>query len=320
VNGQPTCTSTPKACIPASQCEVVQPCIEDSQPFACITKPLCGTIQPVDVCLREICVENATGAFCDIVRNPALTCDDSDPCTSNDCVNGTCVNINCPTNDTCVPGTCTNGTCVYAPFPCDDNNLCTNDTCVVDTNGKPTCTHPDVVCPETDFCLVQTCSPATGCVSSARICLLNSSCLFIDSDGSKTTAAVCSDPVCSKSASSPYIDCTTKIQNDNPQTSSSIAATNCDVYQCVNGTCTYEVRKCPNTLTIVVATASIGAAVIAGIIIAIVACVGLSGGAVLAVANRANLGDNANIMNNPLFKPSQTAFENPLNSQGANRS
>jgi len=297
----------------------VDPCVEDGQPFACLTKPLCGRIQPADVCLEEICQENATGAFCVTTRNPALVCDDSDPCTSNDCVNGTCVNINCPTDDPCNPGTCTNGTCAYAPFPCDDNNLCTNDTCVLDNNGKPTCQNTDVVCPSPDFCQVQTCSPATGCISSARICLLNESCLFINADGVKRTEAKCSDAVCSESSSSPYIDCATLKQNDNVATTTNIAATNCDVYQCANGTCTYEVRKCPNTLTVVAVTAGIGAAIIAGIIIGIVACVGLSGGAVLAVANRAGLGDNANIINNPLFKPQQNSFENPLASVGPTR-
>jgi hypothetical protein len=136
--------------------------------------------------------------------------------------------------------------------------------------------------------------------------------LFVNADGSKITAAKCSDPVCSNSAGSPYIDCSTLKQNDDAQTSTSIAATNCDVYQCSNGTCTYEIRKCPNTLTVVAVTAGIGAAIIAGIIIGIIACVGLTGGAVVAVANRANIGDNGNIMNNPLFKPTQTSFENPL--------
>ena len=75
-------------------------------------------------------------------------CNDSNPCTADTCVSGTCQHAsvangtactddgNVCTNDVCASGTCThpNNTA-----PCqDDGNACTNDVC-----SGGVCTHPD---------------------------------------------------------------------------------------------------------------------------------------------------------------------------------
>jgi len=64
--------------------------------------------------------------------------------------------------------------------------------------------------------------------------------------------------------------------------------------------------------TVALVAGALGTAAVVGIIIAVVACVGLSGGATLAVYSKVGDGDLGAVSNNPLFKPSGNSQVNPL--------
>lgn len=61
-------------------------------------------------------------------------CDDSDPCTTNEC-DGVCVYkpMDCDDGNACTADTCSGGSCVNTDTTsdCDDGNICTTDTCDV---------------------------------------------------------------------------------------------------------------------------------------------------------------------------------------------
>ncbi|WP_050431981.1 thrombospondin type 3 repeat-containing protein [Chondromyces crocatus] len=118
-----------------------------------------------DTCVNDTCVRS----------NNNLSCNDGNACTENDaCVNGACVPgapKTCPAIDACHDvGTCnpSNGMCSTPNrpngTPCTDSNACTQtDTC---QNGVCTGSNP-VVCPPPAVCHLQgTCSPATGACAS----------------------------------------------------------------------------------------------------------------------------------------------------------
>ena len=98
-------------------------------------------------------------------------CDDGDPCTTDTCVDGGCVNTNntlpcddgdeCNTDDTCADGTCVGG----PPLDCDDGNVCTDDDCYpetgcVSTNNTEPCDDGDA-CTTGDICAAGACVPGT---------------------------------------------------------------------------------------------------------------------------------------------------------------
>ncbi len=99
-------------------------------------------------------VSNDCGSDSETGYITATGCDDGDPCTTDTCVNGTCVNtpINCDDEDPCTTDTCVNGTCVNTPINCDDEDPCTIDSCV---DGE--CVHIPKDCDDGDPCTIDTC-------------------------------------------------------------------------------------------------------------------------------------------------------------------
>ncbi len=123
-------------------------------------------------------------------------CDDSDQCTNDACVSGSCTNTAtvppaCDDNDMCTIDGCTADACTNTatvPPACDDNEICTTDSCTADTctntnNTEPcddgdlcttsdacsggTCDGTAVDCDDNDACTTDACDPATGaCVNS----------------------------------------------------------------------------------------------------------------------------------------------------------
>lgn len=59
-------------------------------------------------------------------------CDDTDPCTDDTCLAGSCTNTarSCAVDDKCLAGFCdASGACATAAVSCDDSNVCTDDAC-----------------------------------------------------------------------------------------------------------------------------------------------------------------------------------------------
>jgi hypothetical protein len=88
----------------------------------------------------------------------------------------------------------------------------------------------------------------------------------------------------------------------------------CDPKQ--KGKCDIIKRECAVDATVSIVIGALSTAAVVGIIIAVVACVGLSSGASLAVYNKMGDGDLGAVSNNPLFKPSGNEQVNPLFREG----
>jgi hypothetical protein len=141
-----------------------------------------------NVCTDDSCVAGT----CSYANNTA-PCDDSDACTTSDtCSGGICVGgspLNCDDADVCTDDSCNPATgCVYAnnTAPCDDSDACTtSDTCSggICVGGSP------LNCDDADVCTDDSCNPATGCVYT------NNTAPCDDSDAC-TTSDTCSGGIC----------------------------------------------------------------------------------------------------------------------------
>ena len=116
-------------------------------------------------------------------------CNDSNPCTLDECRGGFCVNTAAPDGTVCdddtfcmLPGQCLAGVCEgIVENDCDDDNPCTDDAC----NGDGTCayTHNTATCDDGVACTIETCNLLLGCLEIPD----NTLC----SDGVGCTADVC---------------------------------------------------------------------------------------------------------------------------------
>ncbi|KAN0045340.1 hypothetical protein ACTA71_005717 [Dictyostelium dimigraforme] len=234
------CNATLNAC----QHDIIPDCISCSN-IGCLT---------TDKCFPQSC--SADGKSC--VTN-TKSCDDSDPCTTDTCSNGSCFHqiipncINCGGNqcfstDKCNPTKCGDDgeSCVQSPILCDDKNHCTNDIC---TNGYcisnpvPNCIDcSDTACVTTDFCNIQVCSPdGKSCVSSPKNCSDNN---FCTTDSCNSPDGICShsipDPKClsCKSTSCTTMDdCLVQVCNDNGDGCKSIPKDCDDKNPCTQDSC-----------------------------------------------------------------------------------
>ncbi|HET9480727.1 MAG TPA: hypothetical protein VFP98_03140, partial [Candidatus Polarisedimenticolia bacterium] len=77
--------------------------------------------------------------------NPAVSCDDGNPCTLDSCSNGACLAEE------------------LFGVACDDGNLCTVDErCGRDAAGTPVCLGNPLDCNDNDICTADICDPAFG--------------------------------------------------------------------------------------------------------------------------------------------------------------
>ncbi len=178
---------TTDSCAPAFGCQYVN----NTNP--CSDGNLCTT---GDVCSNGACVATPTvcgdGNACNGIEtcNPSSgacqggtppSCDDGDPCTTDDCSEavGCTIEFNtapcddgnaCTTGDTCNDGTCEPGGAVQ----CDDGNLCTGTETCDPEEGCHAGTPPS--CNDGNACTDDTCTPGSGCSSEAVVCDDNNAC------------------------------------------------------------------------------------------------------------------------------------------------
>jgi len=287
------CSYSNKTCLPASICEEVTPCVEDGQPYVCAPQSVCP--MSTDRCVSIVCNASATDPTELCVNVSTVDCNDNNNCTVDTCIDGTCTYTQCPFTDLCLPSACnsSNFTCFITPVACNDYNACTNDTCF---NGS--CVYAPIVCNDNDACTTDSCDRNVGCLFQTRSCLLNQSCAFDNPDDPNIHANFI--------AGQQRNPC----KNDN-------STSDCDSFLCANQTCIYTEHHCNNYLsTAEIIGTSIGGAVIAGIVIAICVCIGVSGGGAYAVFAGAGPDGQANVINNPLFKGKGGEGFNPLHKGG----
>ncbi len=167
------------------------------------------------------------------------TCDDGNPCTSDQCDGkGGCYYYNVPN---CAPVCKSNQ-------DCNDGNACTTDAC----SASGQCVHGPVACPpSTDVCVKTYCDPTVGCTSvqdpnCASVCHADSQC----DDGNVCTKDACQNGACIHYANP---GCCTS-DADCPATPDCCVKSYCDptVRQCVTSTsscddgnpCTTDACKC----------------------------------------------------------------------------
>jgi hypothetical protein len=156
------------SCDPEVGCRFIHntnPCNDGN---ACTTGDQCllGTCRggPPPVCNdNNQCTDDSCSVTtgCVFSRDDTNTCDDGNPCATNDvCVNRVCVAgtpIDCNDNVACTIDSCSSGTCIHTPNNslCGDNQFCNgSETCSVALGGCVSGTPPcNGACNETaDAC------------------------------------------------------------------------------------------------------------------------------------------------------------------------
>jgi subtilisin family serine protease len=168
-----------------------------------------GSLTPAEVrqIIRDGAIDMGTAGFdraygygrIDVLNSLALVgpqcsvpadCDDSDPCTIDDCVGGVCSNtpIDCADSDPCTTDYCSGGVCYNDPIDCNDSDPCTtdycsggvcyndpidcgdSDACTTDYCAGGTCYNDPITCDDSDLCTTDTCDPGSGCVFTPIEC------------------------------------------------------------------------------------------------------------------------------------------------------
>ncbi|GAM23199.1 hypothetical protein SAMD00019534_063740 [Acytostelium subglobosum LB1] len=303
------CQHTPMPCgeckqCNAGQCQEIQGCQSCSSPCQ----------SPNDLCKEAFCLNNGTcsirdksgsdGNSCTIdscdpsdgsIKHVLMDCASSaDGCHTAQCVEGQCVStpVNCSDGNVCTIDSCANGTCVFAANTCDDGNPCTVDSCSEQTG----CINTPLSCPTNNMCEVASCNSTSGlCQLAPRQCPQPSDFCRV---------AVCDNTVGCVEIDRPCIA-------DDP--SCQFGRCNNVSNQCEFVNYTPLPFRCQSTAVKV--GVSIGAAAIAGIILAGAVAIGLAifGGKKgyeywKMSQDQRIAGSN----NNPLYEPSPNNQENPL--------
>lgn len=148
-----------------------------------------------DVCTVDGCISE-TGE-CTHLLVSAIPCDDLNACTTNDiCQSGVCIGIGllCDDGNPCTSDQCVNGTCLHSPstqtnntIQCSDDNLCTvSDFCTTDG----TCIGTLLDCSTGDPCLSGICNPLTG------LCDIFNTVAVCDDHNLCTTCDKCTGGIC----------------------------------------------------------------------------------------------------------------------------
>ena len=165
---------TDDSCTPAAGCTFTMnagPCDDNN---TCTTGDVCangvckgsGSLECDDKnpCTKDICLPGGGCAH----ENIAVACSDGDACTVNDfCKNGKCLAgalVVCDDGNPCTDDQCVDGICKVTnnAASCSDANVCTDeDVCA---SGK--CAGTPVVCEDDNPCTTNWCDPKAGCKSA----------------------------------------------------------------------------------------------------------------------------------------------------------
>ncbi|MFT5433762.1 MAG: hypothetical protein ACI9OJ_004470 [Myxococcota bacterium] len=164
------------------------------------------------------------GGVC--TKGPILDCDDSNPCTADECdpshpsgcAQTLSTGASCDDGNPCTESeACEEGLCVGTAIDCDDGDACTEvEFCL----GGECQTGIDVSCDDADPCTTDTCDPTSGCVFEALDdglgCELDAACEpgvcsagecevsgELCDDGNVCTVDVCTDGGCDF----PFVKC-----------------------------------------------------------------------------------------------------------------
>lgn len=168
-----SCTNTARtgACSDGNACTANDQCVAG----------VCAPGAPVtcndnSTCTVEACFPNLGCVF---FPQPG-SCNDGDPCTTNDVCSptGVCTGATlvCNDGDPCTDDVCSAGSCTFPAntAPCDDGDPCTGgDVC-----GGGNCAGTPLTCDDGNVCSIDACVPGVGCQSTPI-----PSCVDADQDG-----------------------------------------------------------------------------------------------------------------------------------------
>jgi len=269
----------------------------------CATKPL--ICDPV-ACENVVCNPVGGCAYTDRVCTPPNKCVNStcDPISGNcrNFANGKCTVIppECTIDSECADGrlcyihTCFNETCYYAAKNCS-SNACVQSLCDTSTgNCTPTYTN----CNNPNACTLGSCDTVLGCQYNTIDCPVSTD--------------KCNIPACNPNTGCFFdrVNC------------SMFKNTNCTIWSCKNGTCS-NITSCVvvpptagtevNLLYAAAVGTTVGVAVIAGIVVAVIAAVAAcAGGGAYAFGAGGGGGPAPAIGNNPLYAGPDSNTNNPL--------
>lgn len=201
------CVHTPIShCIPCSnstKCETKNPCVNiECDPEAigkCVSKPV--VCDDLNKCTNNQCevdpktnqpfckftpIECPQTSLCEITycnstlgkcQSIPMSCDDSNPCTIDFCVDGQCEHVldACDDGDKCTVDQCIvdKGGCVNSPLDCrasfNSSDICTEFTC----DSQLGCIPTPKICPQSErFCEISQCDiVAGGCIYYNKTCI-----------------------------------------------------------------------------------------------------------------------------------------------------
>jgi len=179
---------------------------------------------------------------------------------------------------------------------CDDGINCTKDTC---NNGTCQNVPNNETCGDGDrYCKTWRCetdpTKQVGCVPELVTC---------------PNTDNCTTPFCKENQG-----CIVAVKACNVSSNNTACAT----AQCEqqHGDCVTTEQPCAVIDTTTVVAASLGAAAVVGIAVAVVACIGLSAGGTWAAYNKLADDGLGDVHNNPLFMDPAKGGENPLAQMG----
>jgi len=287
------CKQTPTVCEAPNKCSYASCDIKTQE---CVVSNV--TCPPSTPCLDWQC-NHETGRC---ASTPAAGADPVD-CNGAECI-PTKLEL-CFDDDLCTIDQCEDEKCTWAPVDCNDGNACTIDTC----DPKVGCVHTNLTadaCDDQNACTADSCSPATGCVNTDIVCPDDENgCTVEECDilhGCRSTILNCSAPVDEEER---------KARGESVKPDGY-----CRFYACntTTGVCGYRDQDCTAPVGLSVgATVGLTVGAIAGIVIAVVvAVVLLGGGGAFAYSKAMAGGNNAVLMNNPLYAGKGASGVNPL--------
>jgi hypothetical protein len=185
------------------------------------------------------------------------------------------------------------GACEATVNACDDGVDCTIDVCDPSTGCKHT--PNDAVCDLQDKCNTYKCDAKLDCQATEVTCT---------EDGLFCTTTQC---VLYQGCNNQPYSCNNS-DNDNSDT-------NCSTVECSEGEakCVLTEHECAILdEPIVITVAALSGGIIAGIVVAIIAFLALSGGGAYAISQRMGMAGNDAVVNNPLYKSQGNTGANPL--------
>jgi hypothetical protein len=128
--------------------------------------PAAAAAPPIPIDLRTVFASLQPN---DCTTDPSL-CNDNNSCTTDACLQGSCVHQSRPNGSPCSDGNactlndaCSSGQCIGTPVTCTDGDLCTIDSCNTATGN---CVFP-FACDDGIVCTEDTCNGSSGACAHA---------------------------------------------------------------------------------------------------------------------------------------------------------